>query len=256
MKRFVLFVVALSNAVAWAQVVHPDLKSGKEHVNRIVIMPVQAEIDKQSMKGGEPMTEQARELEKSLTPVIADVLRKMNVTVDDTAFASAAFDKDPDFRYTTDDLQKKFDAILGQLTRKPNDVRKGRFTLGDSVAKLGDLNADALLFVRASGSVLTGARKVWSFPLSYDRLRLRMALVDARTGTVLYFAKQTILKNVTKDPNNAKEDIQALFKDFGKANKGKTLIKPEGRQNVSWSIPIRETSLVAHVLTLFTSVEV
>jgi hypothetical protein len=222
MKRFVLLVVALSNAVAWAQVVHPDLKSGKEHVNRIVIMPLQAEIEKEGMKGGEPMTDAARELENSLTPVIADVLRKLNVTVNDTAFTSAAFDKDPEFRYTTDDLQKKFDAILDQLTRKSNDVRKGRFTLGDSVAKLGDLNADALLFVRASGCVLTGARKFWSFPLSYDRLRLRMALVDARTGAVLYFAKQTILKNVAKDPSNAKEDIQTLFRDFGKANKGTT----------------------------------
>lgn len=165
MKRLLalVFLVCAAHS-ALAQFEHPDLKSGKKQVSSIVVMPVQAEITKVGMKGPEPMEAESRQVEKSLAPILSEVLRKLGCTVQDTAFTSDAFEKDVELRYTVNDLQKQFDAVLGQMTKKSKDVRKGRFTIGDSVAKLpSGADSDALLFVRATGQVLTGGKKAFGW---------------------------------------------------------------------------------------------
>jgi hypothetical protein len=217
-----VFVVAVATCAS-AQFEHPDLKSGKKQVASIVLMPVQAQITKVGMKGGEPMEAESRQVEKSLAPVVAEVLRKLGCTVQDTAFAPEAFEKDAELRYTVDDLQKQFDSVLGQMTRKSKDVRKGRFTIGDSVAKLpAAADFDALLFVRATGQVLTGGKKAFGWLVTgqvWDVVQMQIGLVDAKTGDVLYFAKPVMLKNLAKDPAQSRSGIEKSFKNFVKANK-------------------------------------
>lgn len=201
---------------------HPDLKSGKIQVSSIVLMPVRAEITKVGMKGAEPMEAESREVEKTLTPVVAEALRKMGCTVRDTAFNPDAFEKDAELRYTVDDLQKQFDTALGQMTKKSKDVRKGRFTIGDSVAKLpAGADADSLLFVRATGQVLTGGKKALGWLVTgqvWDVVQMQLGLIDAKTGDVLYFAKPIMLKNLAKDPAQTRAGIEKSFKNFVKAN--------------------------------------
>jgi hypothetical protein len=226
-KRLIVVVCVASIAtLAYGQFEHPDLKSGKKQVSSIVLMPVQAEITKVGMKGPEPMEAESREVEKSLTPVVAEVLRKLGCTVQDTAFTPEAFEKDAELRYNVDDLQKQFDAVLGQMTKKSKDVRKGRFTIGDSVAKLpagGD--SSALLFVRATGQVLTGGKKAFGWLVTgqvWDVVQMQIGVIDAKSGDVLYFAKPIMLKNLAKDPAQTRSGIEKSFKNFVKVNTRKT----------------------------------
>ncbi len=211
----------LHGTLVAAQFEHPDLKSGKKQVHSMVLMPVQAEITKVGMKGSEPMMQESRETERALGPVIGAVLQDLGYTLDVESLAPAVLEGDPDLRYIVDDLQKKFDAELEQMTRKSKDVRAGRFTLGDEVTRLpAGEKVDALLFVRAEGEVLTGGKKTFGWLVTggvNDVASMRFGVVDSRTGDVLYFAKPVALKNIAKKPEETAGTIRKSFKNFVKA---------------------------------------
>ena len=215
-----LFLVCTN--VALAQFEHPDLKSGKKQVHSMVLMPVQVEITKVGMKGAEPMMDESRQTEQALTPVIGTVLHNLGYKLDMESLSREALEKDSDLRYTVDDLQKKFDEELKQMNRKSKDVRKGRFTLGDEVAKLSaGEKVDALLFVRAEGEVLTGGKKAFGWLVTgaaFDSVMMHFGVVDAKTGDVLYFAKPIALKNISKKTEETAGMVKKSFKNFVKAS--------------------------------------
>jgi hypothetical protein len=227
MRRSVLFVAAvilLSSASLLAQFEHPDLKSGKVKVHSLLLMPVQVSLNKVGMKGSEPMMEESRQTEQALSPVIVNVLQELGYKLDQKSLSSDALEKDSDLRYTVDDLQKKFDSELTQMNKKAKDVRKGRFTLGDEVTKLpAGEGVDALLFVRATGQILTGNRKAFGALVAggaYDTAFMRFGVVDAKSGDVLYFAEPAVLKNIAKDPDKTRGAVRKSFKNFVKASPG------------------------------------
>jgi hypothetical protein len=231
MKRQVSCVAALMLlccASLLAQFEHPDLKSGKKHVQSMLLMPVQVQLTRVSMKGSEPMMEESRQTEKALAPVIANVLLELGYKLDQTSLSPESLEKDPDLRYAVDDLQKKFDEELRRMDRKAKDVRKGRFTLGDEVTKLpAGEGVDALLFVRATGQVLTGSKKAFGALVAggvRDTAFMRFGVVDAKTGDVLYFARPLVLRNIAKDSEKTSGAVKKSFKHFVKASpaEGKT----------------------------------
>jgi hypothetical protein len=223
MKRAILIsYILFFNATAWAQFEHPLLKAGKKRVSRIIMMPVNVNVMKVGVKGGIELSSESREMEKALALLIAGMMRDFGCSVNDASFAS-----NPDLGYLADDLQKMYGSILGYMDRKPKDVRKGRFSMGDMVAKLpaaGD--ADALLFVQAGGKTLTGGKKAFNiigflpFPvfLPFDIFTIRISLVDAATGDILYYARSTVRKNIVGNADRAKSSIQKSLRNFTKAN--------------------------------------
>ena len=216
-----------------AQFEHPDLKAGTRQVHTMVMVPAQVEITKVGMKGGEPLIEESREVQQAIVPVIAGVLQKEGYSLDQEALAPSVLEKDPELRYTVDDLQKKFDNVLKLMHRKSKDVRKGRFTLGDEVTKLAaGEKVDALLFVRAQGEVLTGGKKAFGWIIGgpkFDMAIIYLGVVDSKTGDVLYFAKPFMLKNLAKDPQETAGGVDKAFRNFVKASPPKTLSAAESK---------------------------
>lgn len=213
-------LVLLCRVPALAQFEHPDLKSQKKQVCSFLFMPVQVKLIKVGMKGAEPMMEESRQTELALSSVIVKVLQQMGYKVDQEALAPAVLEKDPDLRYTVDDLQKKFDDELRSMERKAKDVKKGRFTLGDEVTKLpAGEGVDALLFVRAEGEVLTGGKKTFGFLIggaAFDTAMMHFGIVDAKTGDVLYFAQPVAFRNIAKDSEGTSGVVKKSFKKFAK----------------------------------------
>jgi len=94
------------------------------------------------------------------------------------------------------DVQKRFDDIAPKLYKKPKDVRKGRFSLGDQVAVLNSKGAeDALVIVRSEGlketkgkSFMTGG--LVGMALSKNAtFRTHVAVVDAKNGDILFLGE-------------------------------------------------------------------
>jgi len=215
-------LILLCSVLALGQFANPDLKSRKKQVHSLLFMPAQVKLTKVGMKGADAMTEESRQAELALSPVIVRVLQQLGYKVDQESLAPAVLEKDPDLRYAVDDLQKKFDDELQRMKRKVKDVRKGRFTLGDEVTKLpAGEGVDALLFVRAEGQVLTGGKKALGILVAgpkNDVATMHFGVVDAKTGDVLYFAQPVALRNIAKDSEKTAGVVKKSFKNFAKVS--------------------------------------
>ena len=213
----VILVVFLAPA-AWAQFEHPDLKSGKTVLKNALIVPPNVRIVKSGVKSNEEMIEESRQIENALPPVIADVLQERQCAVNNQVLTADALEKDTELKYAVADLQKRFDEVFPQLQKKPKDIRKGRFTMGDEVAKLNPGGAaDALVFVRGFGSVSTGGKMFLSAMAgvaAYNGTVYHMVVVDARNGTVLYYGVALQGGNPAKNPAGSKKSIERSFKNF------------------------------------------
>lgn len=210
-------VLFLSTAV-WAQFEHPDLKSRKVVVKNAIILPPSVKITKNGMKENDQMIEESHQIEDALPPLIGSVLQERQCVIDDKSLSSNALAADPDLKYALADLQKRFDEVFPQLVKEPKDVRKGRFTLGDEVAKLNPGGAaDALVFVRGFGSVTTGGKLMLSALAGYAQYSgtiYYITVVDARTGSVLYHGVATQGGNPAKNPAGSRKSIERSFKNF------------------------------------------
>ena len=218
MSRFnvTAVLILLLNAAGWAQFEHPDLKSGKAVVRTAMILPPSIKIVKSGVKGNETLTEESHQVEIALPPLLTSVLQEHQCSVNDKALASDALAKDTELQYAVADLQKRFDEMFPQLERKPKDVRKGRFTMGDEVAKINPGGTvDALVFVRGFGQVNTGGKVFLSAVAGVSPasgIVYYITVVDARSGAVLYYA--TAYRANPKKPDEAIKSFQKSFKNF------------------------------------------
>lgn len=202
-------------AVLPAQVVHRDLSSGKKRIRSIVLMPVQVNLVRISMKGAEAMNEESRNHQLPLALEVEAALEDRGYRLDRKALCREVLAQDPEQRYAVDDLQKRFDAELGLIRHKSKDVRKGRYGVGDYVARLSLRDdVDGLLFVRARGQILTGNKKAFRSVVAGvdgDATVLDLGIVDARTGEMLYFSRSKLRVAITGQPDEIAEGIARAF---------------------------------------------
>ena len=149
----------LTTVCATAQQIHPRLKSKEFAIQSVAVMPAYVEVTKSGMKGREAMSEAASQLTTKLQEIIANELRARRVKV--VGAAKPAAEQDTAMKTAMADVQQKYDGLHPQLSKKPKDVTKGRFTLGDSVAEFHAVEpVQVLAFIRASGYVPTGGKKL------------------------------------------------------------------------------------------------
>ena len=202
----------------WAQFEHPDLKSGKTVVKSAIILQPNVRIVKSGVKSTDELMDESHLIENALPPLITSVLQERQCTVNDKALAADAVGKDDDLKYAVADIQKQFDELFPKLQRKPKDIRKGRFSMGDAVAKLNPGGTvDALVFVRGFGQVNTGG-KVFLAAMAgvgtYSGTSYHIVVVDARNGTVLYYGVALQGGNPATHPDGSRHSIEKSFKNF------------------------------------------
>jgi hypothetical protein len=208
MKRAVPVACGLaliaSQAVSAAEYVNPKLKH--HMVRAIVVLPAKVEVSKAGIKGAEPMIKESETLALQLNEIVSAILSARGMRVSNLGAASTPVVEHASSvgAFATADVQSRYDAVAVQLDRKPKDVRKGRYSLGDEITAFRpDTQADTLVFIRSSGVMLTGGKKAFGWmvagPKTHGNLT-RIALVDARSGDVLLFAVVRRAGNFLEDP--------------------------------------------------------
>ena len=181
-----------------AQYLHPKVISKETIIRKVVLMPAKVDIVKQSMRGPEGMAAESDLLSARVSQLIAEALAAKHIS---TASGVATGDPDAQKTYTLSDLQSRYDALLPKIMKKPKDVKKGRFTLGDEVLNLNlDKSTEAIVFVRGQGQKLTKGKSTFSIltlSLNFPYLMLTIGIVDAHTGDVLLFATPVAIGDVT-----------------------------------------------------------
>ena len=212
----VALVVALSPLAVRAQFLHPKIKSKESTIRNVVILPAKVNVVRDSMKGPEGMAAESEDLSARVEKMVAEVLaNKKHVTIV-SGPASSSGAGDAQARYTVADIQAKFDDLLPKVMKKRNDVKKGRFTMGDEVLNLNlDKSADAIMFIRGQGQKLTSGKKAFTLLVGGMPafLKLQIGIVDARNGEVLLYTDPILVG----DPTTAIDRLRkALEKGFNK----------------------------------------
>lgn len=189
----ILVPLFTAQAVA-AQHLHPRLRSRERTLHTILILPPRVNIQKEGMRGSESMIKESDDVGAVIADVVSVALREklLNVVGEQTS-ASVGTDGSESL-YVLADMQNRYDKLWQLINNKPKDVTKGRFSLGDEVSVLDpDSKTDAMIFIRASGIKLTNGKKLYGKLVPGARLRstitVWLALVDSKSGEVLYFVK-------------------------------------------------------------------
>ncbi len=196
-----LFIfAALTPSLLHAQYLHPKV-SGKEiNIRNVVVLPARVEIVKQSMKGPEGMAAESDLLSTRVTQLIIESLAAKRMSAS-TGASTNSGEADIQRKYQLSDIQSRYDALLPKIIKKPKDVKKGRFSLGDEVLNLNlDKSTDAIVFVRGHGQKLTKGMTTFSIltmSLNLPYLALTIGIVDAHTGEVLVYANPVAVADAT-----------------------------------------------------------
>jgi hypothetical protein len=191
------------------------LSSGQLTVANVCVLPAQGQLNRVGMKGKEGMSQESDAWGMQLQSVVENHLKEIGAKITSKGMSSSELESNDQLRQIVLQVQQKFDNVATQMNRKPKDIKKERYTLGDEVALLPcSADSDALAFVEGTGSVLTGGKKAFGMLVagaSHSDASLKVTFVDAKSGDVLAY---TFLYN-----NNGKfeQDPEAAYgKRLGK----------------------------------------
>lgn len=183
---------------ASAQHLHPKVKSKELRFARVAVLPVQVDVGRSGFKGGESMMQESEAVADSLQSLVTRVFTQHGFTIVEEplpAAVSAGEDAAAERREAVASLQSRFDAIAPQLMSKPKDVTKGRYSMGDEVSGLVSDAVEAIVFVRGNGVMYTKGKRFLQGGLigmaagPRGELHCHVAIVDARTGDVLFLSR-------------------------------------------------------------------
>jgi len=200
----------------------PKLASGQVTVANVCVMPAQGQLSRVGMKGREGMSEESDTWGLQLQSVVEKHLKEIGEKITSTGMSPSELETNDKLRQLVLQVQQKFDTVATQMNRKPKDIKKERYTMGDEVALLPcSANSDALAFVEGTGSVLTGGKKAFGTLVagpSHSDATLRVTFVDAKSGDVLAY---TFLYNNGKFEQDAEAAYgKRLGKEFQKIGIG------------------------------------
>lgn len=208
-RSYILLLLILLSAVAppspRAQHLHPRLRSREFHLRRALILPPGVSIQREGMKGATSMIKESEEVGAGLSEIVSAALREKQISATSEPFSAATLSEAGELKYALADIQKRYDRLEPLLLKKARDVGKGRFSLGDEVAKLdASDSADALVFIRASGTKLTTGKKLYGILVPgsglWSRLSVSLAIVDSKTGAILFLTKFKVKGNFVEQP--------------------------------------------------------
>jgi hypothetical protein len=208
-QMLVVTLLVFSALATAGEFLHPKLKGKEITIRNVVVLPPIVKMTKQGVKGAEGMAKEEEEAAGTIASGVSAALTDSGLTVE-TPFTEEALKDNNELKYAVADVQRKFDEIAPQLYRKPKDIQKGRFSLGDMVAVLNSKGtADALVFIRSDGQKQTKGKAFMTGGLvgmataGKATFISRVVLVDAKNGDVLYLSNY-ISSGLPKDKTFAK----------------------------------------------------
>ena len=171
------------------------------------MMPAEGKLSKLGMKGREGMSKESEAWSTELQSIVETHLKSAEVNVVSASAAASGAASDDELRQVLLQIQGKYNSIAAQIDKKPKDIGKSRFTLGDDVALLPcTANADVLVFVEGQGQVLTGGKQAFGILLAGPKdslATLILTMADAKTGEILGFARMVNADKFVKDSEKA-----------------------------------------------------
>lgn len=202
------------------------ITSGELQIHTACMMPVEGKLSKSTMKGGEGMSKQEDQWTTTIENIVEAHMKTGGVQLLQATDPLASGASDDEIRQVIMQLSQKYGDIAAQVDRHPKDIRKARFTIGDSASLLPcSAKADVIVFVEGQAMVTSGGKKAMGLLVagagtSYGILTLTMA--DAKTGQILAISRMSNFEQYGEKFVDQPEDVfgQSLDKQFKKLQIG------------------------------------
>ena len=146
------------------------VSSGKFPIHSACMMPPQGHLTKIGVKGAEGMTKESEAWAGALEALVESHLKSDGIAINFATNPLSSGASDDEIRRVISQVQEKLDTLSPLMMKKPGQIAKSAYTLGDQVGMLPcSENSDILVFVQGEGQVLTGGRATMTFSLAVPR---------------------------------------------------------------------------------------
>jgi len=161
-------------------------------IHRVCVLPAEATLTRAGMKGGESLTKESDEWAAKLGGALQHAITEAGGQLSGD-LSTEALNKSEAERQTVLQVRQKYKSVFVQMRRKQDDIKKGRYIVGDEISLLPcTREADSVVFLDASGLVQTSGRKTLTIltggflgvPMAMSRYQMWVAFVDAKTGVM------------------------------------------------------------------------
>jgi hypothetical protein len=188
---FALSLYASAITPSWSYE-HSKITKGEFQIRSACMMPAEGKLSRLSMKGREGMSKESDDWSTSLENLVEAHLKTAGVEMVPALSAESSGASGDEIRQVILQIQEKFNGIAAKINRKPKDIAKSRFTLGDEVTLLPcSAKSDVIVFVEGEGQVHTGGKKAMAALVggAAANATLILTMADAKTGEILAFAR-------------------------------------------------------------------
>jgi hypothetical protein len=190
MASTLAIIVTAPTVAAHASSVYVQRKVESQQfpVRSACFMPPAAGLTKLGMKSAERMVKESNDWADALQALVENHLKSDGISVDVATNPLTSGASDNEIQQVIEQIEQKYDSVFPLMDKKPGEIAKSAYTLGDQVAMLPcAANSDVLVFVRAGGTVTTEGRETFSVlvggPISGAVFIVTFA--DAKTGEIL-----------------------------------------------------------------------
>ena len=203
----------------------PKVKAREYPIKRLVVMPSQFTLAKDTMKGRQSLENENMRYGPIFDKALLAALRNSGVAVTEGTLSPGGDSENAGLRASAGTLQQGFDSVSTLMFQKPKEVKKGRFRVDEQVLSAMSLRDvaknDAILFVRGKGGRQTKAKAfaaggglLGAAMAGGLHINVIMSFVDAITGEVLLL-KGGMLKVHEEDTEKRMiKDLTEWLKDY------------------------------------------
>ncbi len=188
--RILLLVIAFAPVAPGQVTLNAKFAGAKRRIHKVCMVPSEATLYKAGVKGGEGMIKESEEWAVRINKAVRNAFTAQGAEITGD-YVPEQLKADEKLREAVLRVRQKYNAVWPQIRRKPGDVKKGRYSMGDEIALLPCSEcADAVAFVQVRGTVLTTSGKFGltaggPLALILPRSDMWLSLVDAKTGEVI-----------------------------------------------------------------------
>jgi len=168
--------------------VQRKVQSRQFPIRSACFMPPAAGLTRLGMKSAERMVKESDDWAAALQVLVESHLKSDGIAFDVATNPLTSGASDNEIEQVIEQVEQKYDSVFPLMDKKPGEIAKSAYTLGDQVAMLPcAATSDVLVFVRAGGTVTTEGRETFSVlvggPISGAVFLVTFA--DAKTGEIL-----------------------------------------------------------------------
>jgi hypothetical protein len=161
-----------------------EFESGETRPVTVAVLPAQVNLIRQRMIRREAQVEEAGELEGHLSHAVANELGLKEYDVE--LITAERINADPDLQALVVEANRRFDEVLGNITRRlRKQIENRNFHTGDTLTLLANrLGVDAVAFVRMDLIANAKGVQALNFGMGGAQTMMSVSIVDGTTTDV------------------------------------------------------------------------